>query len=177
MKKINKIPEIMTLQFDPINSTSEFIDYLKRCYWNAKQFENTLPYLIQNSSSYELKLALSDAVPISARHTNRLIQIFDSMQERVKGERSLNLQYHFTKLQTIAEDFTIGFSLDNAIILQCQKIMSHDIKVLTSLMAYANAKKDTTVSHYLNAAISEEKQAHGILTEIAVKSIYFDQAV
>ena len=177
MSKIKNISEILPLRFEEVNSTSEFVEYLRKCYWNAKQFENTLPYLIENITSYELSLALSDAISISVRHTNRLIQIFDSIQERVKGERCSILYDQFTQLQEIASKFPVGLSLDNAIILQCQKIMSHDIKVMSSLLDFAKINKDTTVSHFLNSAISEEKDAHAILTEIALQSIYFEQAV
>ena len=177
MKNLSYLSENMPLRFEPITSTTEFIKYLRNCYWSANQFENILPYLIKNSTSFELSLALSDAIPIAKRHTNRLIQIFDSMQERVKGSKCDILQHYFAELQVVAENFPSGYSLDNAIILQCQKIMSYDITVLSGLVETVNNHSETAINHYLAAAISEEKDAHGILTEIAIQSIYLNQAV
>lgn len=167
----------MPLRFETITSNTELVEYLQKCYWNSKQFENILPYLIKSSTSFELSLALSDAVQITKRHTNRLIQIFDSLQERVKSLRCERLQNHFNDLQKIADYYPSGFSLDNAIILQCQKIMSYDITVMAGILEKLEENSETSVSHYLSTAIAEEKDAHAILTEIALQSIYFHQAV
>lgn len=166
-----------TLKINQVTSQEEFIHELCKCYFNAKQFENVLARLIEASDSYELTLALNDAIPIARRHTNRLVQIFDSINVTINGFRCTVIESYFSELNAICTQYSKGFSLDNAIILQCQKIMSHDISALTNLNAFALGEGNTTLLHYLKTAISEEKDAHGILTEIALQSIYFDQAV
>lgn len=166
-----------TLMLNQVITRDEFDTRLRKCYFNAKQFENVLPRLIEASDSYELTLALTDAIPIARRHTNRLVQIFDSIQSPISGLRCKSIEAHFVDLNTLSDKFAKGFSRDNAIILQCQKIMSLDISALTILNNFAVAEKNTTLSHYLKTAISEEKDAHAILTEIALQSIYFEQAV
>ncbi len=177
MRNLKLTPNTLTLKFNQITSVQEFISNLRKCYYNAKQFENTLPYLINESNSYELNLALTDAIPIAKRHTDRLVQIFDSIHTPISSLKCEDIERYFDELRLIGTQFQSGFSLDNAIILQCQKIMSHDIESLTQLLDFVNETFDTSVKHYLNTAIAEEKNAHSILTEIAFQSIYFEQAV
>ncbi len=177
MNKTAPTPEQDVIRFTPAATSLDFIYLLRKCYWSEKQLEELLPELIKKATSYELITALNEHFSTTKRQIIRLIHVFDSMQERVTGSRCKTIAQYIAEAQTLEEAYPLGYPMDNAIILQCQKIMSHEISTLKSLRVEAAMHNEEVLASYFSAAIEEEKAAHGILNEIALQSIYFDQAV
>ncbi|MBF6608955.1 MAG: DUF892 family protein [Flavobacterium sp.] len=165
------------IRFTPAASSVDFVHLLRQSYWTEQQLEEILPLMIPKATSYELITALTQHTATAKRQLIRLIHVFDSMQERVAASKSKYIAKCLDEIHSLDGKYALGYPMDNAIILLCQKMLSHEIESLSSLRIEAVMHNEEVLASYLSAAIEEEKTAHAILTEIALQSIYFDQAV
>lgn len=156
---------------------ANFVEQLMNRYWSEKELENLLPELIKQSTSYELITAITAHLATTQRQIIRLIHVFDSLEERAVGLRCTKMTAMINDAAQIQENFASGYPKDNAIISQCQTIMTHEIASYKALKQQASILNEEVAESYLSVAIQEEKNAHAVLTEIALHSIYFDEAV
>jgi ferritin-like metal-binding protein YciE len=155
---------------------AQFIELLMNRYWAEKELVTLLPELRKQATSYELITAINSHLETSQRQVIRLIHIFDSLEERAIGYKCEDMATLLIDVSHLASRFTTGFPRDNAIILHCQKIMAYEIASYKLLKGLAAVLGEELTETYLSVAIDEEKAAHALLTEIALHSIYFDEA-
>lgn len=176
MRSLLKMRATKSSAIQQISSKEEFAEILQTCYFTAQQLELELPNLIDSCSSFELSAVLTDAIPIAQRHSNRIAELFHYVNLPAPRLPQLGVKSDFTTLHNLRNEFASGFSLDNAIILQVQKVISTDIENMNALLHYL-ADDSAIITSYLTSAILQEKAAHRILTEIALQAIYFERAV
>lgn len=167
-----RAPKTLTLEQQKL----QFSEQLMNRYWSEKELEGLLPELIKQATSYELVKAIAAHLATTQRQIIRLIHVFDSMEERALGLRCPIMSDFLLEVASLASDYATGYPKDNAIILHCQKIMTHEIASYKVLKSQAVTLGEEVAASYLSIAIEEEKNAHALLTEIALHSIYFDVA-
>lgn len=177
MKKTITLPDYQT---DVETKTPEelnalFLDELKKRYWGERQLLEILPKLARLATSYELATAIEAHEKVTMHQIDRLLHIFDALEERATASRYTAME----KLLEQASDtisHPLGFNRDSAIITACRNIMSHEIAIYESLIYYANALGQKTAANFLSMAVSEERSARALFSEIVLTAIYFDEA-
>ncbi|HEX8562496.1 MAG TPA: DUF892 family protein [Flavobacterium sp.] len=155
---------------------SGFEDQLHQRYWAEKELLQLLPQLIKRTTSYELAAAIQEHLLISEQQVMRLIHVFDIIEERATGSRSTKINHLINQAEIIISGNELGYAGDSAIIEVCQKIMLHEIEAYSALREDALTLKEDGAAELLDTAISEEKNAHKMLSQIALSAIYFNQA-
>jgi ferritin-like metal-binding protein YciE len=156
-------------------TTALFEKELRKRYWAEKELAGILPKFAKLATSYELTKAIENHISVTEKQINRLLHIFDILEERGSIQRYGTMQ----KLLAQSEETLLlgsGYARDKAIIAVSTSVMLHEIKSYQKLLVYAKYIKEEISAAYLSIAISEEKQAHDILNEIALSSLYFDEA-
>jgi ferritin-like metal-binding protein YciE len=155
---------------------STFLEQLMNRFWAEKELEKLLPEVINQATSYELTTAITAHLATTRRQIIRLIHVFDSIEERAVGLRCETMTGLLKDSGQLRDQYTTGYPRDTAIILQCQKIMTHEITMYKSLHEQAVVLAEEVAASYLSVSIEEEKNANALLTEVALHSIYFDEA-
>jgi ferritin-like metal-binding protein YciE len=149
-----------------------FIDELKDIYWAEKHLVTTLPKMAKAATSEELKTAIENHLSETENHVSRLEQAFESIGEKAVAVKCEAMAGLIKEGQEIIEETEKGtITRDVGIISAAQKVEHYEIasygtlKTLAGVLGYAEA------AELLDATLQEEKNADGLLTQIAEGSI------
>ncbi|RZJ66388.1 MAG: DUF892 family protein [Flavobacterium sp.] len=170
MKKTSNA-SLYTEKLTPEEISNRFLTALTERYWAEKALLELLPTLSRTATSYELITAINLHQKVTQHQIDRLIYIFDSLQERVVGSKYEVMEQLIVQAQA-AIPSQAGFKRDSAIISACRNIMSHEIAIYENLIFYAHLLELSTVADYLAKAVSEERSARAQFSEIVLSDIY-----
>lgn len=149
-----------------------FIDELKDIYWAEQHLVKALPKMAKAATSEELRSAIEEHLQETENHVSRLESVFDSIDEKAvakKCEAMAGLIKEGDEIVTETEKGT--FTRDAGIISAAQKIEHYEIASYGTLRTLANVLGYTEAVDLLEATLKEEKNADGLLTQIAESGI------
>lgn len=139
---------------------------LKDIYWAEKKLSVTMPKIIKQVESEELRMALENHLAITTKQLTSLEGIFRSLDLKPKGRRCRGIE----GLIHECEDMIAAFDqpmLDPAILVSVQKIEQYEITAYTSLTELAKSLDLLRPAKILRDILKEEQEAFKQLEELA----------
>ncbi len=144
-----------------------FVDHLRDLYDAEKQLVKTLPKLVQNANSDDLKTAISDHLEETKTHVSRLEEAFKELGEDAKGKPCKGMRGLLEEGgEVMAEDADEPFA-DLGMIAAAQKVEHYEISAYGTARAIATQLGQDRVASLLEETEEEEKAADAKLTQIA----------
>lgn len=155
------------------------IDSLKKLYINElqdvfsaeNQILETLPKLVKEASSKELKNALTEHLEVTKKQVGRLNEIFKNMNEKPSSMVCKGMQGIIQEGDQTISSTKDPEVKDACIIAAAQRVEHYEISVYGTLRTYADIIGDEDARDILQSTLEEEKETDKKLTELAVNSI------
>ncbi len=144
-----------------------FVDFLKDLYDAEKQIASTLPKMIEEAKSSDLKQAFKDHLETTRRQTDRLEQIFKEMKMEPQGKKCLGMQGLIKEGEQMMKEAADPDVKDALMIASAQKIEHYEIAGYGTVRTYADALGHKSFANLLDATLDEEGQTNKKLTKLA----------
>jgi ferritin-like metal-binding protein YciE len=149
-----------------------FIDELKDIYWAEKHLVKALPKMAKAATSDKLRTAIENHLAETENHVTRLEDAFASIDEKAVAKKCEAMAGLIKEGDEIVADTEKGtYTRDAGIISAAQKIEHYEIASYGTLKTLANVLGYSEAADLLDATLQEEKNADGMLTQIAESSI------
>lgn len=149
-----------------------FVGELKDIYWAEQHLVKALPKMAKAATSDELRSAIENHLQETENHVTRLESVFDSIDERASAKKCQAMAGLIEEGGEIVDNTEKGsFTRDAGIISAAQKIEHYEIASYGTLRTLANVLGYREAAQLLEATLKEEKNADGMLTEIAESGI------
>jgi len=148
-----------------------FLDELKDAYDAEKQLTKALPKLAKASTSSELRQAFEDHLEETNGHVEKLEQVFQGLDEKVKGKHCDGIAGIIDEgKNAMGEDFE-GATLDAVLIASAQRAEHYEIAAYGTLVAWAKVMGHNDAADLLQEILDEEKAADEKLNAIAESGV------
>jgi ferritin-like metal-binding protein YciE len=148
-----------------------FLDELKDAYDAEKQLTKALPKLAKASTSPELRQAFEDHLEETNGHVDKLEQVFQSLDEKVKGKHCDGIAGIIDEGKNVmGEDFE-GATMDACLIAAAQRAEHYEIASYGTLVAWAKTMGHSDAADLLQEILDEEKAADEKLNAIAESGV------
>jgi ferritin-like metal-binding protein YciE len=149
-----------------------FIDELKDIYWAEKHLVKALPKMAKAATSDKLRTAIENHFAETENHVSRLEDAFASIDEKAVAKKCEAMAGLIKEGDEIVADTEKGtYTRDAGIISAAQKIEHYEIASYGTLKTLANVLGYSEAADLLDATLQEEKNADGMLTQIAESGI------
>lgn len=148
-----------------------FMDELKDIYWAEKHLVKALPKMQKAATSTELAGAIGDHLAVTKEHVSRLEEIFGLLGAKATAKKCEAMEGLVMEAQELMEEEEESAVLDAGLIIAAQKVEHYEIATYGSLRTLANIMGHTEVAHLLEQTLAEEKEADGLLTQIAESTV------
>lgn len=142
-------------------------DQLRDLYSAELQIVKVLPKLAKTVSNSELRLAFEEHVRQTAEQVARLEQIFDRLEEKASGNKSLGMEGLIKESAETLRDTYTEMLMDGAVIAVAQKIEHYEMAGYSSTRALAELLELRDDVAMLEESLREERQADQILSHLA----------
>jgi len=144
-----------------------FIDELRDAYDAEKQLTKALPKLAKAATSPELRSAFETHLEETQGHIERLEQVFESLEEKVRGKHCDGMAGIIEEgKSTMSEDFD-ETTMDACLIAAGQRAEHYEMAAYGTLVAWARAMNHTEAADLLQEILDEEKATDEKLTALA----------
>jgi ferritin-like metal-binding protein YciE len=144
-----------------------FIDELKDIYNGEKQITKALPKMVKAATAGELRKALEGHLEETQGQIDRLEQVFEALDEKVRGKHCEGIAGILEEGQAImGEDFDED-TMDACLIAAGQRVEHYEMAAYGTLIAWAQAMGHDEVVNLLQASLDEEKAADKKLSDLA----------
>ncbi len=143
------------------------VDQLKDLYWAEKEITKAMPKMIQNSTSEELILALTNHLEETKVQVTRLEEVFSSIGEKAVAKKCEAMAGLAKEGEEIMQGTEPGVVRDAGIISAGQKIEHYEIASYGTLASFARILGEEEAASLLEETLTEEKAADGKLSEIS----------
>ena len=148
-----------------------FLDELKDAYDAEKQLTKALPKLAKASTSPELRQAFEDHLEETNGHVEKLEQVFQTLDEKVKGKHCDGIAGIIDEGKNVmGEDFE-GATMDACLITAAQRAEHYEIAAYGTLVAWAKTMGHNDAADLLQEILDEEKAADERLNAIAESGV------
>jgi ferritin-like metal-binding protein YciE len=144
---------------------------LQDIYYAEQQIVKTLPDLIAQTSTGELKQGLKEHLKQSQNHVARLEVVFATLGEKPKGVRCKGIDGILSEGSELIGNSDGRSVIDAAIIASAQAVEHYEITRYGDLIAWAREMGRDDLLKPLRANLREEKAADRKLTEVAETKI------
>lgn len=144
-----------------------FIDELQDAYDAEKQLTKALPKLAKAASSPELRRAFESHLKETMGHVKKLEQVFDSLDEKVKGKHCDGIAGIIDEGKKVMEEDFEGATMDACLIAGGQRAEHYEMAAYGTLVAWAKGMGHTDAARLLQEILNEEKAADKKLTQLA----------
>lgn len=148
-----------------------FIDGLKDIYWAENAILKSMPLLMKNATSEELKEALKNHMKQTEGQVKRLDQVFEIMGESAEGKKCMAMEGLLNEAEEMLGETESGMVRDAAIISSAQKVEHYEIAAYGTMSSWAQTLDEMEVYDLLEETLDEEKDTDSLLTEIAETTI------
>jgi Uncharacterized protein conserved in bacteria len=148
-----------------------FMDELKDIYWAEKHLVKALPKMQKAATSTELANAIGDHLSVTKEHVSRIEEIFGMLGAKAVAKKCEAMEGLVMEAQELMEEEEESAVLDAGLIIAAQKVEHYEIATYGSLRTLANVMGHTDVAHLLEQTLAEEKEADGLLTQIAESAV------
>jgi ferritin-like metal-binding protein YciE len=148
-----------------------FIDELRDTYDAEKQLTKALPKMAKAASNPDLRQAFEAHLEETQGHIERLEQVFESLDEKVRGKHCEGIAGIIEEGKTImGEDFD-ETTMDACLIAAGQRAEHYEMAAYGTLVAWAEAMGHTEAVELLQQTLDEEKATDEKLTSLAESGI------
>lgn len=158
------MPETMTLH-------DAFLDELRDAYDAEKQLIKALPKMAKAAESGELRTAFETHLQETQGHTERLEQVFASLNEKVRGKHCDGVAGIIEEGKAIMEEDFEGTTMDACLIAAAQRAEHYEMAAYGTLVAWAKAMGHNEAVGLLEEILQEEKATDEKLTQLAESGI------
>ena len=148
-----------------------FLDELKDAYDAEKQLTKALPKLAKASASPELRQAFEDHLEETNGHVEKLEQVFQSLDEKVKGKHCDGIAGIIEEGKNVMGEEFEGATLDAVLIASAQRAEHYEIAAYGTLVAWAKVMGHNDAADLLQEILDEEKAADEKLNAIAESGV------
>jgi ferritin-like metal-binding protein YciE len=144
-----------------------FIDELRDTYDAEKQLTKALPKLAKAATSPTLQAAFETHLRETQHHIERLEQIFDSLDEKVRGKHCEGIAGIIEEGKSIMEEDFDETTMDACLIAAGQRAEHYEMAAYGTLVAWAQAMGHSDAATLLQQTLDEEKAADMKLSGLA----------
>jgi ferritin-like metal-binding protein YciE len=144
-----------------------FIDELKDMYDAEKQLTKALPKLAKAASSSDLRAAFESHLRETEGQIERLEQVFESLDEKVRGKHCDGIAGIIKEGSAILEEDFEDVTMDACLIAAAQRAEHYEMAAYGVLVAWANGMGHTEAADLLQQNLDEEKAADEKLNSLA----------
>ena len=153
-----------------------FIDELRDAYDAEKQLTKALAKLAKASSNPKLRDAFETHLGETQGQIGRLEQVFESLDERVRGKHCDGIAGIIEEGKSIMEEDFDETTMDACLIASGQRAEHYEMAAYGTLVAWAQAMGHTQAAKLLQQTLDEEKAADKKLSGLAEGGINQDAA-
>jgi ferritin-like metal-binding protein YciE len=144
-----------------------FLNELRDTYDAEKQLTKALPKLAKAANSPELRAAFETHLEETRGHVDRLEQVFESLDERVRGKHCEGIAGIIEEGRSIMEEDLDEATMDASLIAAGQRAEHYEMAAYGTLVAWARGMGHTDAATLLQETLDEEKAADEKLTSLA----------
>jgi ferritin-like metal-binding protein YciE len=150
------------------NSLQElYVEQLKDLYDAEHQIIKALPKMIAETTSSDLKDALTEHLDVTKTQASRLEQIFEALGEKAKAEKCKGMQGVIQEGSDLIQEIKDENVRDAAIIASAQRVEHYEMAGYGTARTYASLLDDENAAQLLQETLDEEKEADSKLTALA----------
>jgi ferritin-like metal-binding protein YciE len=144
-----------------------FIDELRDTYDAEKQLTKALAKLAKAASNPQLREAFESHLEETQGQIERLEQVFESLDEKVRGKHCDGIAGIIEEGKTIMEEDFDESTMDACLIAAGQRAEHYEMAAYGTLVAWAQAMGHSEAASLLQETLDEEKAADEKLSAIA----------
>ena len=144
---------------------------LQDIYYAENQILKTLPKLIDNASSPDLRRRLKRHLSETERQVSRLEQIFKMREEKPKGTKCYGINGLISEGDELTGDIAGKKLLDVGIIAAALAVESYEITRYTSLIGWARQLGRNDFAEILSSNLGEEEATKAGLDRLSGKTV------
>jgi len=144
-----------------------FIDELRDAYDGEKQLTKALTKLAKAASSPQLREAFETHLEETQGQIERLEQVFESLDEKVRGKHCDGIAGIVEEGKSIMEEDFDDDTMDACLIAAGQRAEHYEMGAYGTLVAWARAMGHTEAADLLQETLDEEKAADQKLSSLA----------
>jgi ferritin-like metal-binding protein YciE len=144
-----------------------FIDELRDTYDAEKQLTKALSKLAKASSNPKLREAFETHLEETQGQIERLEQVFESLDEKVRGKHCDGIAGIIEEGKSIMEEDFDDTTMDACLIAAGQRAEHYEMAAYGTLVAWAQAMGHTEATQLLQQTLDEEKAADKKLSGLA----------
>jgi ferritin-like metal-binding protein YciE len=153
-----------------------FLDELRDTYDAEKQLTKALPKLAKAATSPDLRAAFEEHLEQTRGQIERLEQVFESLEEKVRGKHCDGIAGIIEEGKSIMEEAFDDTTMDACLIAAGQRAEHYEMAAYGTLVAWARGMGHTEAATLLQETLDEEKAADKKLTSLAEGGINQDAA-
>lgn len=144
-----------------------YIEHLKDMYSAENQIIKSLPKIIKNTTSSELKNALQEHLNETEEHVARIEQVFQSLEANPGGKKCVGMEGLLAEGdEAMAEEYASSDLMDSALIGGCVKVEHYEIVGYQDLIHTAELLGYTEAVDLLTQSLHEEEEAEMKLADL-----------
>jgi len=144
-----------------------FIDELRDTYDAEKQLTKALPKLAKAAANPKLRQAFETHLEETRGQIGRLEQVFESLDERVRGKHCDGIAGIIEEGKSIMEEDFDETTMDACLIAAGQRAEHYEMAAYGTLVAWAQAMGHADAAKLLQQTLDEEKAADKKLSSLA----------
>jgi ferritin-like metal-binding protein YciE len=148
-----------------------FLDELRDTYDAEKQLTKALPKLAKAATSPDLRAAFETHLEETRGHVDRLEQVFERLDEKVRGKHCEGIAGIIEEGKTIMEEDFDDATRDACLIAAGQRAEHYEMAAYGTLVAWAQGMGHSEAARLLQETLDEEKAADKKLTSLAESGI------
>lgn len=154
-----------------------FIDELRDTYDAEKQLTKALAKLAKASANPKLRQAFESHLEETQGQIERLEQVFESLDEKVRGKHCEGIAGIIEEGKAIMEEDFDDMTMDACLIAAGQRAEHYEMAAYGTLVAWAQAMGHNEAAMLLQQTLDEEKAADEKLSSLAEGGINENAAV
>jgi uncharacterized protein (TIGR02284 family) len=152
-----------------------FVDELKDLLWAENKLVDTLPKIVEASTSQELRNAFDNHLSETEGHIQRLEQIFGILGLEPDTQKCDAMDGIVDEGGEIIDNTEEGTATrDVGLIFAGQKVEHYEIASYGGMVSLAKTLGYTDIAEILTTTLNEEKAADQLLTEIAENNVNYE---
>ena len=148
-----------------------FIDELRDAYDAEKQLTKALGKLARAASNPQLRDAFEAHLEETQEHVERLEQVFESLDEKVRGKHCEGIAGIIEEGKSVMEEDFDDTTMDACLIAAGQRAEHYEMAAYGTLVAWAQTMGHTDAARLLQQTLDEEKAADKKLSGLAESGI------
>ena len=144
-----------------------FLDELRDTYDAEKQLTKALPKLAKAASNPKLRQAFETHLEETRGQIERLEQVFESLDEKVRGKHCDGIAGIIEEGKSIMDEDFDETTMDACLIAAGQRAEHYEMAAYGTLVAWAQAMGHTDAAKLLQQTLDEEKAADKKLSGLA----------